>query len=108
VKLHVAAIAVIAALGGMTGIGIDAHASTPGIGNYCTKDEVDDLRHTQNGWPTVCTYMGGGGGYLWVETAGVDPVVRVPGQSCDDRYPVAATQQGKAIMCFQGQWTYGP
>ncbi|HQV18488.1 hypothetical protein [Gordonia sp. (in: high G+C Gram-positive bacteria)] len=96
------------AVGGLTGVAAEAHASKPRIGNYCTKSEVSNIQRTENGHWTVCVYMGSGGGYKWVATAKVDPVVRKLGQRCTGKYPVARTPRGKAVMCVQGKWTYGP
>lgn len=106
-RLRATLIAGAVVIGGMTGVAAEAHASKPGIGNYCTKSEVNNIRRTESGRWTVCANLGRGGNQ-WVATAAVDPVVRAPGQRCTARYPVARTPRGKAVMCVQGRWTYGP
>ncbi|MGW4478031.1 hypothetical protein [Rhodococcus triatomae] len=55
----------------------------------------------------VCVFMGSGGGNVWVQTAPIVGVNNV-GESCNDGDNVSRTPDGKAIMCVQGKWTYGP
>jgi hypothetical protein len=55
----------------------------------------------------VCVFMGSGGGNVWVQTAPIVGVNNV-GAPCNDADNVSRTPEGKAIMCVQGEWMYGP
>ena len=55
----------------------------------------------------VCVFMGAGGVNVWVQTAPIVGVNNV-GDPCNDGDNVSRTPDGKAIMCVQGEWMYGP
>ncbi|WP_430336147.1 hypothetical protein [Rhodococcus sp. ACT016] len=54
----------------------------------------------------VCVYTGGGGN-VWVNSIPIVGVNNV-GDPCDSSATASQTPAGKAIMCVNGQWTYGP
>ncbi len=101
--------AVVAAIAvaGLMGIAGEAHATKPAVWAHCSESEAGDLRYTDSGRSVACIYHSRRE-TLWTPTAEVDPVVREKGQYCTNAYPVARNRRGKALMCVQGEWSYGP
>lgn len=106
-QLRAATIAALIVLTGLLGTAAPAQASPPRFDHSCSPNEAGNLRYTPSGRAAVCAYLGSGG-YRWVRTGAVDPVVRAKGQRCSGVYSVARTRQGKAVMCSMGRWIYGP
>lgn len=108
-KTRIAAgLATVAAAGALTVLAPASAHAAPVIGANCSKAQANDLRYTARHTPTVCAWMGAHGGFKWVRTAHVDPTVRKLGTACNNRYPVARTPRGKAVVCSGGRWVYGP
>ncbi|MGV9713344.1 hypothetical protein ACWDTI_22090 [Gordonia sp. NPDC003424] len=105
IAVGLGALAVAGTLVTLAPAGADA---APIIGTTCTKAQANDLRYTARHQPTVCAWMGAHGGFKWVRTARVDPTVRTLGSHCNNQYPVAKTPRGKAVVCVNRRWVYGP
>ncbi|MFW0784851.1 hypothetical protein AAFP35_10035 [Gordonia sp. CPCC 206044] len=108
-KTRIAAgFATLAVAGALISVSPATADAAPVIGTACSNKQANDLRYTARHQPTVCAWMGAHGGHKWVRTARVDPKVRKLGSPCNNKYPVAKTPRGKAVVCSGGRWVYGP
>ncbi|MCF8587452.1 hypothetical protein [Gordonia liuliyuniae] len=83
--------------------------STPVQGGPCFEAEVRSFATSADGQNLVCTYMGTGGGYVWVSHAENDGSVHDIGDPCDSSVDrVAQDPSGQAIMCGGDTWVGGP
>ncbi|WP_328856628.1 DUF4190 domain-containing protein [Williamsia herbipolensis] len=91
--------------------------SGPVLNESCSEGQASVIATDANtGQNIVCTFLGAGGGYKWVQTAEVSPGTHERGDSCDpatDR--VGRTAAGTALICVSevnggsgGSWEPGP
>lgn len=83
-----------------------ATAGVTAVGQPCSSPS-DIGTDVNTGNDIVCVYMGSGGGNVWVQTSPIQGINNV-GDPCGSTDNVSQTPAGKAIMCVNGQWTYGP
>ncbi|MFZ2510545.1 MAG: hypothetical protein WAW85_05575 [Gordonia sp. (in: high G+C Gram-positive bacteria)] len=78
-------------------------------GGHCLETEARSFGTDPNGQSLVCTYMGAGGGYVWVQHATNSGEIHNIGEPCDPAVDsVAQDPSGKAIMCGGQTWVGGP
>ncbi|MGO3328034.1 hypothetical protein [Gordonia sp. (in: high G+C Gram-positive bacteria)] len=83
--------------------------STPTEGGSCLETEARSFATSAGGQSLVCTYMGAGGGYMWVGHAENNGAVHNIGDPCDSSVDrVSQDPSGKAIMCGGDTWVGGP
>lgn len=87
----------------------DVPASAPAYGVPCSASQVLQPSTGADGTPLVCVGMGGDNGQLWVygpEAQGAGTAS--DGAVCAEGEAGGQDEEGRMMMCSQGQWVYGP
>lgn len=86
-----------------------ASASAPAYGVPCSEAQISQPATGADGTPLVCVGMGGTASPSWVygpEAQG--PGTATSGGACAEGEAGGQDEQGRMMMCLNGEWVYGP